>query len=77
MSYFLIFFLFAPKLLEPGTLIAKRSVAFNNLEHLELNELSFDDLNQISCVLWLLNSSPNLRKLDMKVRLFIFLKNKI
>ncbi|GFZ18382.1 hypothetical protein Acr_27g0001210 [Actinidia rufa] len=55
------------KLLDPGTLIAKRSVAFNNLEHLELNELSFDDLNQISCVLWLLNSSPNLRKLDMKV----------
>ncbi|XP_057494170.1 F-box/FBD/LRR-repeat protein At1g13570-like [Actinidia eriantha] len=62
------------KLLDAGTLIAKLSVAFNNLEHLELNELSFDDLNQISCVLWLLNRSPNLRKLDMKVRLFIFSK---
>ncbi|CAL5388638.1 unnamed protein product [Camellia sinensis] len=43
------------------------SIMFNHLNDLVLDGLRFDDLDQVSCVLCLLRSSPNLRELYITV----------
>ncbi|CAL5419051.1 unnamed protein product [Camellia sinensis] len=45
------------------------SIPFNQLKHPVFTKLRFDDVDQMSCVLCLLRSSPNLKKLCMTMRL--------
>ncbi|GMP83042.1 hypothetical protein CsSME_00037112 [Camellia sinensis var. sinensis] len=61
----LIFLLFASKLLAAGPVPWVFSIPFNQLKHLVFTKIRFDDLDQMSCVLCLLRSSPNLKKLRM------------
>ncbi|GMP83048.1 hypothetical protein CsSME_00037113 [Camellia sinensis var. sinensis] len=65
----LIFLPFASKLLAAGPVPWVLSIPFNQLKHLVFTKIRFDNLDQMSCVLCLLRSSPNLKKLRMTVRL--------
>ncbi|KAI7998771.1 hypothetical protein LOK49_LG10G00542 [Camellia lanceoleosa] len=58
----LIFFLFASKLLAAGPVPWVLSIPFNQLKHPVFTKLRFDDVDQMSCVLCLLRSSPYLKK---------------
>ncbi|XP_028065108.1 F-box/FBD/LRR-repeat protein At1g13570-like isoform X2 [Camellia sinensis] len=53
------------KLLAAGPVPWVFSIPFNQLKHLVFTKIRFDDLDQMSCVLCLLRSSPNLKKLRM------------
>ncbi|XP_028055106.1 F-box/FBD/LRR-repeat protein At1g13570-like [Camellia sinensis] len=53
------------KLLAAGSIVVPwvLSIPFNQLKHLVFAKLRFDDVDQMSCVLCLLRSSPNSKKL--------------
>ncbi|KAI8015517.1 F-box/FBD/LRR-repeat protein [Camellia lanceoleosa] len=55
------------KLLAAVPVPKRISINFNHLNDLVLDGLRFDDLDQVSCVLCLLRSSPNLRELYITV----------
>jgi hypothetical protein len=65
MSHFLVF-LFFLKLLAAG--ISPKLYRSDKLTNIMLGQIRFSDLNQVSCVLSLLRSCPNLRKLQINVQ---------
>ncbi|XP_059650300.1 F-box/FBD/LRR-repeat protein At1g13570-like [Cornus florida] len=56
---------FFVKFLAAGMVLRRFPIMFNQLKHIQLHNLGFNDVDQISCLLCFIRSSPNLQILEI------------